>query len=77
MGRKSKPLEVEIFLSLDGKDGHYKPWDECTPEEKERFRKGTREKVSRCLSDYYCAHPEELERLLASESSGGKTTDAV
>ena len=62
-GRKNQPLTVIRYLSTSGRDGPYKPWGECTEEDKQLFYQKTSEKVSRCLSDYYSAHPEEYADL--------------
>ena len=62
-GRKNQPITVIRYLSTSGRDGPYKPWDECAEEEKQLFYNKTAEKVSKCLSDYYSARPEEYAAL--------------
>lgn len=61
---KRIPLTYNCFLELE--NGEVKPWDEVTPEEKERFYKNARERLTRTMSRYYSNHPEELKRLMDS-----------
>lgn len=61
---RGKPLTVINMISFNGKDGDYKPLEECTEEELALFRKTVSERGSKVLSDYYSNHPEEYEKLL-------------
>lgn len=60
---KGKPLTVVNMISLNGKDGEYKPMEECTSEELELFRKKAADRISKKLSDYCSANPDEFEKL--------------
>lgn len=60
---KHKPLTVVNMISFDGIDGEYKPLEECTAEELKLFRNKVKERMSKSLSDYFSANPEELFKL--------------
>lgn len=64
-----KPLTVVNMISLNGKDGEYKPLEECSPEELELFRSKVKERVSRSLSDYYSADPEKFAKLFSGSQA--------
>lgn len=51
MARKAKELTVHSYISFNGPDGDYKPWEDCTEEEIRLFREKTGEKLSRIASD--------------------------
>lgn len=61
---KCEPLKVVNMISLDGINGEYKPLEECNAEELELFRSKVRERMSRSLSDYFSANPDELDKLM-------------
>lgn len=63
MARKSEPLKVRCFLSTSGRDGPYKPIEECSEEEIEMFRSKTSENLSELFSEYYSARPDEFIKL--------------
>lgn len=58
-----KALTVVNMISFNGKDGEYKPLEECTAEELEFFRSKVKERMSKSLSDYFSANPEEFFNL--------------
>ena len=65
MPRKSEPLKVICYLSTSGRDGPYKPVEECTQEEIEYFRDTVSKNASKYLSEYYSARPDEYRKLLS------------
>ncbi|MGN1133782.1 MAG: hypothetical protein ACI4RN_04920 [Oscillospiraceae bacterium] len=70
MAKKAEPLKVICHLSVNGRDGPYKRWEDCTDEEIELFRRKTSEKLSNSLSNYYSANPQEFKKLVEkSENS--------
>ena len=64
---RGKPLTVVNMVSLNGKDGDYRPLEELTPEELQLFRAKVSERMSECLSNYYSNNPDEFEKLIKSE----------
>ena len=61
MAGKAKPLTVTLFIRLE--DGNTVEWDSLTEEKKEYCRNKMCENLSRRMSEYYAAHPDEYERL--------------
>ncbi|MBR1740008.1 MAG: hypothetical protein IJ737_06935 [Ruminococcus sp.] len=61
---KRRVLEVRQFVSLNGRNGDYKPIEELTEEELDYFRQKVNEKLSRYMSDYYTQHPDEFASLV-------------
>lgn len=64
MPRKSEHLKVICYLSTNGRDGPYKPVEECTEEELRYFRETASKNASKYLSEYYSARPDEYRKLL-------------
>lgn len=59
---KRGPLTVRMFVILD-RDKDPVPFDELTPEQLEDVRERWCENLSRRMSDYYTAHPDQFELL--------------
>ncbi len=66
---KCKPLKVVNMISFDGINGEYKPLEDCTPEETELFRSKVKERMSKSLSDYFSANPDEIDKLLKNSQA--------
>lgn len=66
MARKNRPIKVINMLSINGKDGDYKPIKEYTPEEIAYFKSTVQRKVSDVLSEHYTIHPEEYQKLVGN-----------
>lgn len=60
----TKPLTVYNMISFSGKDGEYKPLENCTPDELSMFRKAAGENIGKSLSDHFSSDPYELARLI-------------
>lgn len=62
---KKQPLRVVGYLEMP--DGSYKPIDDLTEEEKERWHIERRERLIRNMTDYYRQHPEAFALLPDAE----------
>ncbi|MBP3327513.1 MAG: hypothetical protein J6L91_01240 [Clostridia bacterium] len=65
---KRGPLTVRMFVILD-RDKDPVPFEDLTPEQVEYCRDKWCENLSRRMSDYYSAHPEQFEALKGREES--------
>lgn len=70
---RGKPLTVINMISFNGINGEYKPMEECTAEEIQLFRNKVGERMSKSLSDYFSAHPDELDKVFKNDSDKSAT----
>lgn len=61
-----QPIKVQLYVSLSGKDGPYKRWEDCSPEEIETFRDRATHSIERTINEI-AARQVAAERVRRSD----------